>query len=61
MSYLIVLNGTSSSGKSALALAIQKQLVNKIHIHLAVDTFLECLPSWVLEGSPKHENFLKAL
>ena len=40
---IIILNGTSSAGKSSTAKALQK-IANGFFLHIAFDTFLEMLP-----------------
>ena len=41
---VIFLNGTSSSGKSTLAKALQAALVEHIFLHVAEDMFFDMLP-----------------
>lgn len=40
---IIYLNGTSSSGKSSIALSLQ-QMLGEPHLRLGVDTFLGMMP-----------------
>jgi len=46
---IIFLNGTSSSGKTVIAKALQ-QILDEPYLHYAVDSFLDMLPS--MSGSP---------
>ena len=41
---VIYLNGTSSSGKSTIARALQAQLVDRVFLHVAEDSFFAMLP-----------------
>lgn len=49
LSQAIFLNGTSSSGKSTLAVALQEKLATPF-LHAQVDTFLYMLPRKILEN-----------
>jgi chloramphenicol 3-O phosphotransferase len=55
---IIVLNGTSSSGKSSVAKALQEVLAEP-YLHLGIDTFIAMLPArWFGESPPADEGFL---
>jgi chloramphenicol 3-O phosphotransferase len=41
---IILLNGTSSSGKSSVARALQ-EVLSEPYLHLGIDTFIAMLPS----------------
>lgn len=44
MSTIIVLNGTSSSGKTSIARAFQEQALPRIFLNISIDTILYALP-----------------
>jgi chloramphenicol 3-O phosphotransferase len=47
---IVILNGTSSSGKTSLARALQEQLLPEVWLLLGVDAFISALP-WGLYGT----------
>ena len=47
---IIYLNGTSSAGKTSIALALQ-QLLDNPHLRLGIDTFISMIPAKLI-GSP---------
>ena len=54
--HIIILNGTSSAGKSSLAKALQTQLPNP-YLHLGIDTMVFALPKRYLNPPLWHEVF----
>ncbi|WP_020579003.1 chloramphenicol phosphotransferase CPT family protein [Actinopolymorpha alba] len=46
---VIFLNGTSSSGKTTLARALQTRLTDHVFLHFAEDTFFDLLPGHVYD------------
>ncbi|MCB0257983.1 MAG: hypothetical protein KDI55_30035, partial [Anaerolineae bacterium] len=52
--HIIILNGTSSAGKSSLAKALQTQLPNP-YLHLEIDTMVFALPKRYLNPPLWHE------
>jgi len=46
---IIFLNGTSSSGKTSIARALQKSL-DEPYLYLSVDSFLDMLPEQCFSG-----------
>ena len=53
---IVLLNGTSSSGKTALAKALQRALPSP-HLHLGIDTVVFALPGRWLDAPLWHEVF----
>jgi chloramphenicol 3-O phosphotransferase len=45
---VIVLNGTSSSGKTSIAKALQERLLPKLYLNFSIDSILYALPGSVL-------------
>ncbi|MCB0082817.1 MAG: AAA family ATPase [Caldilineaceae bacterium] len=54
--HIIILNGTSSAGKSSLAKALQAQLLDP-YLHLGIDTMVFALPKRYLNPPLWHEVF----
>lgn len=54
--HVIILNGTSSAGKSSLAKALQAQLADP-YLHLGIDTIVFALPKRYLNPPLWHEIF----
>lgn len=54
---IILLNGTSSSGKSTIAKSIQK-FVDQPYLHVGLDLFADTLPpSYIMYGERSHEGY----
>lgn len=49
MSTIVVLNGTSSSGKTSIARAFQEQALPRIFLNISIDTILDALPGSAIE------------
>ncbi|OUR96797.1 hypothetical protein A9Q84_10680 [Halobacteriovorax marinus] len=56
MSKIIILNGTSSSGKSSIARELHKKLLKPAWVYLEWDTFINMLPQDHIES---REDFLE--
>lgn len=54
---LVVIEGCSGSGKSALAHALQERLLPRQWLHFSVDTVLYCLPGPILERANLHNDW----
>jgi len=44
MATIVVLNGTSSSGKTSIARAFQEQILPRVFLNISIDTILYALP-----------------
>lgn len=58
MAKIILLNGTSSSGKSSIANLLHKSLIDSPYLKLEIDTFLNMLP---LENFASQEKLISAI
>jgi len=54
---LVVIEGCSGSGKSALARALQERLLPRQWLHFSVDTVLYCLPDSILDRVNRHNDW----
>lgn len=59
---IIILNGTSSSGKTTLARVLQKQLSTPFYF-IDIDTFVSMEPptKYMVEGNPIQHDFLSKI